>query len=117
MASLIERVTAHYDARKSFSISVPEWGEPDKPLVVCYRAPTLAILSKVRKDSGGDELKMASLLVAICSKDEAGKNLFTPMNWRDIFDHADPAVVQRISTAIMAEVRFDEAAVEAAEKN
>ena len=117
MASLIDRVTAHYDARKSFTLEVPEWGEGNKPLVVHYRAPTLAVLSKVRKDSGGDELKMASLLVVLCSKDEAGKSLFTPMNWRDIFDHADPAVVQRISTAIMAEVRFDEAAVEAAEKN
>lgn len=117
MADLIDRVIAHYDARKTYTVDVPEWGEPGKPLVIFFKAPTLAILSKVRKDADGDELKMAALLVAQCARDEAGKALFRPMNWRDIFDKADPAVVQRISAAIMEQVHFDEAAVADAEKN
>lgn len=118
MASLIDRVVAHYDARKNHSITVPEWAEAGgPPVVIHYRSPTLATLSKVRKDADGDEFKMAAALVAICSLDEKGERLFKPMNWLDIFEKADPQVVQRISAAIMATVDFSQQAVEAAEKN
>jgi hypothetical protein len=113
----MDRVLAQYDARKTLCIEIPEWGEENKPLRLFYRAPTLAILAKVRKDSGEDDVKMMAMLVAISSLNEKGERLFTNMNWHDLFNGADPAVVQRIGTAIMAEVRFDNAAVEAAEKN
>lgn len=118
MASLIERVVAHYDNRPVYTVEVPEWGEGEgRPLVVHYKAPTLATLSRARREAPGDELKAASVLVAQCALDASGNPLFKPMAWRDIFERADPAVVQRISAAIMDKVNFGESAVEAAEKN
>lgn len=113
----MQRVLAQYDARKTMCIEIPEWGEQGVPLRLFYKAPTLAMLAKVRKDSGDDDVKMMAMLVALSSMDEKGERLFTNMNWHDLFNGGDPAVVQRIGSAIMAEVRFDNAAIEAAEKN
>lgn len=117
MSSLIERITAQYRDRETFSLDVAEWGEAGKPLTVFYKAPTLATLSKVRRESKDDEIKMMALLVASCALNENGELLFRPMNWLDLFNGADPGVVQRIGTAIMEKVRFDTATIEAAEKN
>ncbi len=117
MSSLIERITAQYRDRETFSIEIPEWGEANKPLTIYYKAPTLATLSKVRRDSKDDEVKMMAILVANSALNENGELLFRPMNWLDLFNGADPGVVQRIGTAIMDKVRFDAPAIEAAEKN
>ena len=95
----------------------PDLAVADYLQVIRYKTPTLAILSKVRKDSKDDEVKMMAMLIVAVSLDENGNQLFRPMNWADLFNSADPGVVQRIGDAVMSKVRFDAAAVEDAEKN
>lgn len=117
MATVLERALAQFDTRATHSVEVPEWGEAGKPLTVYFRAPNAATLSKVTRDSEGDAVKQMAMLVAQCALDEKGGRLFTNMNWRDLFDGTDPAVVGRIAGAIMAEARFGNESVKDAEKN
>jgi hypothetical protein len=117
MSSILERALAQYDSRPTKSIEVPEWGEPGKPAVIYYKAPTLAIMSKLAKESDGDNVKQMALLVVQCSLNEKGDRIFSNMNWKDLFAGADPMVVRRISDAIMEDFNLSLAAVAESEKN
>lgn len=117
MATVLERAIAHYRDRPQHQVNVPEWGEGGSPLVVHFKTPTMETLSKARRDSGDDPVKYTAVLVAQCALDGKGERLFSAMNWLDLFKNADPAVVQRIGDAIAAQMNFDNAAVESAEKN
>jgi hypothetical protein len=117
MSSVIERAIAQFENRPTHTVEVPEWGEGGKPLVVHFRTPNAATLSKVNREADGDPVKQACMLVAQAALDEKSSRMFTNMNWKDLFDRADPGVTTRIANAIMEHARVDEEAVAAAEKN
>lgn len=112
--SVLENAIAQFEARPTFEIEVPEWGKPDAPLVVYYKTPNAATLSKVIKESKGDPIEQAARLVAHCARDGKGEKMFNPIDYKDLMIKVDFAIVSRIAAAIMRDARFD---VGEAEKN
>lgn len=111
---ILERAQASWDSRPQYEIEVAEWGEGNKPLIVYFRSPSLATLSKVIKESKGDLIEQAARLVLLCSLNDKGERIFRPADITTMMHHVDPAVVSRIAGRIMATANVD---VEEAEKN
>ncbi len=112
--SVLDIAKEHWASRPVCTIEVPEWGKDGVPLVVHFKTPSAADLSKVVKESKGDPIEQAARLVALKAQDAAGARLFSNADVFSLMREVDPAVVSRIAQAIMAEAKID---VEAAEKN
>jgi len=110
MSSVLERAIAHFQAKPRNKVEVPEWG-----VTVFYGTPNGVTLSLVHRDSKGDPVEMAARMVAHIAEDEAGKKLFSRLDYKDLMVKVDPAVVQRIAEAIMKDARLDGTPAERAE--
>jgi hypothetical protein len=100
---LIERVAAHFDAPGVQSVEVPEWGEEGKPLVIYWKPITLQ--EKQRLATVGMEQGMVVRLVEaliIKALDAEGNKLFDLADKATLLRRADPEVVARIVTQMMA---------------
>jgi hypothetical protein len=105
--SILEQAEAHFDGIGRRSISVPEWGKEGKPAVITWMPMTVlqqrAVLAG--KDPG-PELKVDVLILK--AQDENGNKLFSEMDKHRLMTKVDPAVVDRIATAILKAPNVDE---------
>jgi hypothetical protein len=110
MSSVLERAIAHFSARARNTVEVPEWG-----VTVYYSTPNGATLSLVQRESKGDAIEAAARIVAHVAEDEAGKKLFSRLDYKDLMVKVDPAIVGRIAGAIMDDAKLDGTPKEQAE--
>lgn len=92
---VLERAQRHFQGQETKVIEVPEWGEPDKPLVIY--APPLTLRDKriVAKIAELDVGAMADLLIEK-ARDKDGNRIFSKMDKMQIIDQVDPDIVSRI---------------------
>lgn len=112
--NILERAQASWDSRALNQIEVPEWGETDVPLMVYFRTPSAATLSKVLRDSKGGQIEQAVYAVIYCATDKEGNKLFKSADFTTLMHKVDYSVVNRIAEAIMKAAKLD---VAQAEKN
>jgi len=98
--NILQRAQASWDSRPTHEIAVPEWAEAGKHLIIYFKAPNLATLSKVVREAKGDPMDEAARLIVACSLDVEGKRLFNNADIVTVMNHVDPAVVGRIAAAI-----------------
>lgn len=117
---VLDRAIAQFQNRPVFEIEVPEWGEGETPLIVYYKTPNAATLSRINREAKGDPIEIAARLVAERSLVDAdGTKMFKPIDYKTLMVQADPAVFSRIAQKIMKDAKLDlsEPALDEAEKN
>lgn len=110
--NVMDRVRAHFDAKETKIIEVPEWGDEKSPLYIYSSPLTLAQKNRLYKMSKEDDLGLMVEALIMKAKDSEGNCLFTRADKPDLMRSSDPDVLIRIATAIM-----DSSGSEAAEKN
>lgn len=100
--ALKERAKAHWTARGTKSIEVPEW-----QATVFYRTPNLSTLKEVMSDSKGDAIEAQARVVVACCTDEDGQKIWSKPEYLDLMKSTDPGIVARLANAIMAEANLD----------
>jgi hypothetical protein len=99
--NIMDRVRAHFDARETKIIEVPEWGDEKTPLYI-YCAPlTLAQKNRLYKMSKEDDLGLMVEALIMKAKDSEGNCLFTRADKPDLMRSSDPDVLIRVASAIM----------------
>jgi hypothetical protein len=112
--NVLKRAQEHWDSRQQHCIEVPEWGEAGKLLSIYFKTPNLSTMAKVVRESRGDQIEQSVRIVVACATDAEGNRLFQNADNLALMKHADPAVVSRIASRIMAEANIN---IEEAEKN
>ncbi len=102
--SVINRVTAHYEAQKKLVICVPEWGDESGPLEMHIPAMTMAELNMMHRMAGkkASNIEQAANIVVIKAQDRNGKRLFHLNDREKLMNQADCRVVSRIAERIEA---------------
>ncbi|MCX5513420.1 hypothetical protein C3941_23815 [Kaistia algarum] len=110
--SAIDRVKQHYHDLGSKQLSVPEWGEPDAPLVIYWTPLTAQEHRKITGANDGLSARLFVSAVILKAQDRAGKPLFDEGDRPALMGQADVHVLRRIAMAIIGD-----ASVEDTEKN
>lgn len=104
MSAVLERAKAHYEALPSREISVPEWGEDGKSLLVTWKKLTVRDEERIYAPVEGrpapaGTVRLRTVILKACGAD--GKRLFTEMDEHDLRHKVDGAVVARVAGAIL----------------
>lgn len=108
--SAIETAKKHFDGLKGLRIEVPEWGEPDAPLVVLYDCPSMRELHGFNEKAKGNAHLAMCYLITRQARGEDGTKLFDDADAQALYAHADPAVVSRIGAQMQLKFTVAEAA-------
>lgn len=101
--SVIEKATAQFREKLSGelqSIEVPEWGEPDKPLKIYYKAAINfrsqeKIFALVNASKSSEAVCQTLIIRAL---DADGKRLFKQTDMPNLMHEVDPEIVASIVT-------------------
>ena len=99
--SVLEKATAQFRDKISGElqfVEVPEWGEPDKPLKIYYKAALNLkaqgkILAVFKADKDEEAVCQSLIIKAL---DEDGKHIFKQTDMPNLLHEVDPDVVNRI---------------------
>lgn len=100
---IIDRVKAHFDAKKIKIIEVPEWGDGDNPLYIYCSPLTLAQKNRLYKMAKEDDLGLMVEALIMKAKDKEGNCLFSRADKPELMRSCDPDVLIRIANNIMSE--------------
>lgn len=115
MSAALENAKAHFKELLENAwrtLEVPEWGEPGKPLVIHFRPMNLRQQDAIYKHVKEGSLESLVETLIQRAKDGEGKPLFRSVDRRELMNLVDPAVIERIVSAMA-----DDLSVEDAEKN
>lgn len=100
--SVIDRATSHYAQQEKLIITVPEWGEEDKPLEIHVFPMTMAEVNMMQKIASkkASNIEQAANIIVVKAKDKDGKRLFTITDRDKLMQEADYRVVSRIAEKI-----------------
>lgn len=107
--SLVDRIKQHYADFGVQKIEVPEWGGDGNSLVVYFKPITLGEKQRYVTASAqvGRIAAFAELLV-MKALDADGKKLFTIEHKKMLRDEADPDVILRVCTEMLASPGADD---------
>jgi hypothetical protein len=98
----IDRAVEHFKQKPVKRIEVPEWGDEQGPLVIFANPITLREQSRLSKVDGGDAEMLIEVLV-MKALDGHGEKLFALDDKPKLRSSADPLVVAKIVSQIMAQ--------------
>ena len=98
MSSAIDKIRSHFDSLAKRKIDVPEWD-----LVIHATPLTISERSQIYRGvvEGDDHTPLVRILM-VKAKDEIGDPLFSKADEPHLMNHADPAVVFRVASAILS---------------
>lgn len=104
MGSIIERAKAHYTALPRLEIKVPEWGTPEKPVVVTWKKLTVRDEERIYAPADGKPpavgiIRVRTLIMK--AADDHGAPMFSEMDEHALRYEVDSEVVARIANAIL----------------
>ena len=100
---IIDRVKAHFDAKETKIIEVPEWGDENIPLYIHCSPLTLAQKNRLYKMAKDDDLGLMVEALIMKAKDKEGNCLFSRADKPDFMRSCDPEILIRIANQIMNE--------------
>lgn len=109
---VIDRIRAHFDAKETKIIEVPEWGDGEHPLYIYCSPLTLAQKNRLYKMAKEDDLSLTVEALIMKAKDAEGNCLFSRADKPDLMRNCDPDILIRVATSIM-----ESTDIELAEKN
>ena len=96
MSNLLERIKAQGARDTKRTVSVPEWGEPGKPLVIHYTPPNLGHVSSSLKAAPDDPVRQNVDVFCQLARDAEGALLFNRIDGVALMESADPAILRRL---------------------
>lgn len=105
-----EKAKAHFAARATHEIEIPEWGE-----TVYYKTPNMQAYKVILAESNGNAIEMQARLVVQCATDANGQRIWQKQEYSDLMREYDPGIIARIANEIMAEAKLDAGPKEQAE--
>ena len=111
---IMDRIRAHFDAKETKIIEVPEWGDEKSSLYIYTSPMTLAQKNRLYKMSKDDDLGLMVEALIMKAKDGEGNCLFTRADKPELMRSSDPDVLIRVASAIMDSGSGD---IETLEKN
>ena len=107
--SVIDRVKEHFESQGVKQISVAEWGEEGQPLVIYCSPFTLAEKRNLFKGARNDDLGVLVDAIMLKAKDKDNNKLFKLDDKQVLLNKADPEVIARVATAMLATMPYEEA--------
>jgi hypothetical protein len=99
----IERAKAHFNSLDVKKISVPEWGEDGKPLLIYSKPLTLQETSKLFRMAKEDDMAMLAFILIYKALDENGDKIFSLEDKNTLLNKVDRNILIRVANEIMAE--------------
>lgn len=106
MKDSIAQIRRHFDSKGFRRIDIPEWcDEAGKPLSIYYEPLTVKVKDHLKglHDDMGDSVEWLVAIIIHQAKDASGEKMFDVGDKQSFMTHADPAVIERVATAIMME--------------
>jgi hypothetical protein len=100
---VIDRAKAHFDTLEIKKITVPEWGEEDKPLEIYAKPLTLQETQKLFAMSKDNEMTMLAYVLIYKALDGNGNKIFSLEDKQALLMKVDRNVLIRVANEIMAE--------------
>ncbi|ODN69553.1 hypothetical protein A6302_03147 [Methylobrevis pamukkalensis] len=104
-SAILMKAAAEFDGRRQGYIDVPEWGEPDKPLRIWFRAPSMREHRELVKKQIDKDISVNADAVFRFARTGEGADaprMFTDLDdLKVLMNDVDPAIVLRIGTKIM----------------
>lgn len=99
---VIEQVKKHYQAQERLVISVPEWGEPDKPLEIHVLPMTMGEAGMIQRMAGkkATSVENAVYSLIVKARDKDGNRIFKLEEKDDMLNFGDCRVILRINDEI-----------------
>jgi len=107
--SVIDRVKEHFESQGVKTINVAEWGEEGQPLVIYCSPFTLAEKRNLFKGARNDDLGVLVDAIMLKAKDKDGNKLFKLDDKQILLNKADPEVIARVATAMLATMPYEDA--------
>ena len=107
--SVIDRVKEHFESQGVKTINVAEWGEEGQPLVIYCSPFTLAEKRNLFKGARNDDLGVLVDAIMLKAKDKEGNKLFKLDDKQIFLNKADPEVIARVATAMLATMPYEDA--------
>lgn len=100
---ILDIAQAHFAAMGGQKIEVPEWGGPDGPLALTFNPLSLRARQIITKRAGGNDARMAALVVILHARNSEGALLFEDSAevLATFENKMDPQVIARIAAAIL----------------
>lgn len=102
-SAILDLARAHFDKMRGQSITIPEWGDENGPLVACYDPPTLRVRQMITHRATRLESRQMALTVILCLKGQDGKPIFKDdaPTLAALEGQVDPKVVARVAQVIL----------------
>jgi len=105
---IITRALQHYKdvcSENENQIEIPEWGEPGKPLIICWTPLTMTQIAILQKKSSDDYDRLVRLIVMKAETPDGEKIFDDPVHDKiKLMKGASSEVLGRISKAMSAGV-------------
>ena len=99
--NVMDKIKAHFDAKETKIIEVPEWGDDSAPLYIYATPLTLAQKNKLYKMAKDDDLGLMVEVLIMKAKDKSGEPLFGREDKPELMRSCDPDVLIRVASSIM----------------
>lgn len=106
---IMQQIRAHFDAKETKIIEVPEWGDGQNPLYIHSSPLTLAQKNRLYKMAKDDDLGLMVEALIMKAKDAEGNLLFSRNDKPELMRNCDPDVLIRVATSIMETTDFETA--------
>ena len=107
--SVIDRVKEHFEKQGIKKIEVAEWGEEGKPLVIYCSPFSMAEKRNLFKGAKQDDLSVLVDALMLKARDADGNKVFKLDDKQVLLNKADPEVIARVATAMLATMPYEDA--------